>query len=456
VSQRINLSPYWTHPSVRALKTADPVEEVCSLARFMVLDAIQSGWSGPPFDPIKLAEFLKIDVMPKEERDDACLVALSSDKLRIEFNPNRPKARIRYSIAHELAHTLFPDCRAEIRHRLTRRKQKSDDWQLEMLCNLAAAEILMPLDSFDPSGIETFGIDQALELRKKFDVSLEAVLLRWIRRTHETSSIFAASSLADQLGSIYNLDYMVGSRNWPFCLPNGTPLPKKSVATECTAIGFTAKGAETWPSRTDEKVQLECVGIPPYPGRRFPRVVGLIKSTATSENSPPMIYLDGDALEPRGEGFKILAHVVNDKTPNWGAGFGLAVRIKWPHVQNAFQEWVRHSGNLRLGETFCSEVSPTLIVFQMICQRGYGPSVKPGLRYAALRSCLSQLADTALAEKASIHMPRIGSGEAGGSWELIRQLIDESLCARGLKVTIYTLPDSRITSSKAMQGSLFG
>jgi hypothetical protein len=101
---------------VRALKASDPVEEIYSRARTMVLEAIQSGWSGPPFDPIQLADLLKIDVRPKEERDDACLLPLSSGKFRIEFNPNRPKARIRYSIAHELAHTLFPDCDAEIRH----------------------------------------------------------------------------------------------------------------------------------------------------------------------------------------------------------------------------------------------------------------------------------------------------------------------------------------------------
>ena len=169
----------------------------------MVLDAIQSGWSGPPFDPIELADLLKIDVMPKEERDDACLLPLSNGKFRIEFNPNRPKARIRYSIAHELAHTLFPDCDAEIRHRLTRRMQKHDDWQLEMLCNLAAAEIMMPLDFFAPLTLGSFGIDQALDLRKKFDVSMEAILLRWIRRTYESSAIFTVSNPSDDLSCGY-------------------------------------------------------------------------------------------------------------------------------------------------------------------------------------------------------------------------------------------------------------
>lgn len=426
------------------------------MAQALVLDAIQSGWTGPPFDPIKLAEILKIDVLPKEERDDACLIPLSADRLRIEFNPNRPKARIRYSIAHELAHTLFPDCRDEIRHRLTRRKQKGDDWQLEMLCNLAAGEILMPLESFVPANDGCFGIDQALEKRKKFDVSMEAILLRWIRQTHEVAAIFTASNTEDQIGSGYRLDYLVGSRNWQFSVSNGTPLPRKSVSAECTAIGFTAKGTENWTGPNVGKVQVECVGIPPYPGKTFPRVVGIVRSSTKSDETPKMVFLDGDAMEPRGNGPKILAHVVNDKTPNWGAAFGLAIRNKWPQVQDAFREWVRHSGNLRLGETFHSEVDPTLTVFQMICQRGYGPSVKPGLRYGALRSCLQDLAEYALTTKSTIHMPRIGSGEAGGSWGLIQQLIDESLCARGLKVTVYTLPGSTTNPTIAMQESLFG
>ena len=92
----------------------------------------------------------------------------------------------------------------------------------------------------------------------------------------------------------------------------------------------------------------------------------------------------------------------------------MAIRNKWPQVQGAFRDWVQHSGNLRLGETFYSEVDPTLTIFQMICQRGYGPSLKPGLRYGALRSCLQNLAEYALTTKSTIHMPRIGSGEAGG------------------------------------------
>ena len=71
----------------------------------------------------------------------------SGDAGRIEYNPNRPRERRRYSVAHEIAHTLFPDCAKRVRHRGSHHGKRpgSDDWQLEALCNIAAAEILMPV-----------------------------------------------------------------------------------------------------------------------------------------------------------------------------------------------------------------------------------------------------------------------------------------------------------------------
>jgi len=146
---------------------------------------------------------------------------------------------------------------------------------------------------------------------------------------------------------------------------------------------------------------------------------------------------------------------VNDKTPNWGAGFGLAVRKKWPRVQSAFQEWAASQAEaLRLGNVYHTQVDQHTTVFQMVCQHGYGPSPTPRLRYAALKKCLEQLADFASGPAGSIHMPRIGAGYGGASWGLIQQLIDEVLCARGLHVTIYDLPHGASGSQKS-EPSLF-
>ena len=37
-------------------------------------------------------------------------------------------------------------------------------------------------------------------------------------------------------------------------------------------------------------------------------------------------------------------------------------------------------------------------------------------------------------------MPRIGAGQAGGDWTIIREMIDEELARRGIDVTVYALP----------------
>jgi hypothetical protein len=203
---------------------------------------------------------------------------------------------------------------------------------------------------------------------------------------------------------------------------------------------YTAKGDEAWPAGLG-MVHIECVGIFPYRQRRHPRVVGVVSPiTALTERAPRLIEVVGDATEPRGQGNKIVAHIVNDRTPNWGAGFGLAVAKKWPAAQQAFRSWSsQHRRDFRLGVSFKTDVTEDLCVYQMICQHGFGPSSKPRIRYGALKSCLEELTRLALERNATVHMPRIGSGYAGGIWEIMRQMVDETVCRRGIPVTVYNL-----------------
>ena len=76
----------------------------------------------------------------------------------------------------------------------------------------------------------------------------------------------------------------------------------------------------------------------------------------------------------------------------------------------------------------------------MVAQHGYGPSDKPRIRYAALDACLRELADEARRLGASVHVPRIGAGQAGGRWPIIAEMIEMSLVDRGIDVTVYDLP----------------
>ena len=52
----------WTNRSVLAFAEGrDPVDAVTERARAIAMDAMDSGWSGPPFDPLALADFLRIE-----------------------------------------------------------------------------------------------------------------------------------------------------------------------------------------------------------------------------------------------------------------------------------------------------------------------------------------------------------------------------------------------------------
>jgi hypothetical protein len=76
------------------------------MARELVLRARDRGWQGPQFNPIAIAELLKIPVEATADVADARTVA-TTQGLRIQFNPTQPRERVRFSIAHEIAHTLF-------------------------------------------------------------------------------------------------------------------------------------------------------------------------------------------------------------------------------------------------------------------------------------------------------------------------------------------------------------
>ncbi len=74
----------------------------------------------------------------------------------------------------------------------------------------------------------------------------------------------------------------------------------------------------------------------------------------------------------------------------------------------------------------------------MIAQHGIkAGSQEPPIRYLALEHCLIQVADRAKALQASVHMPRIGCGLAGGRWELVEPIIIKTLDARGIAVSVY-------------------
>jgi O-acetyl-ADP-ribose deacetylase (regulator of RNase III) len=299
----------------------------------------------------------------------------------------------------------------------------------------------MPADMVSEPMEKTLTLERMLELRRQFDVSVEAVLLRMVRLTDQPVTIVAASRQRDIEGAPYRIDYSIPSRTSPIAIPAGFQITGRTVLSECTAIGYTSKRVESWGPHSG-KIEVECVGVAPYPGRVYPRVVGILRAIGSEAVTRPSLrYLYGDACEPRGTGMKIIAHIVNDKTPNWGAGFALAVSQKWPEVQSDFKSWVNEDRtNLSLGRSHISNVSEEIAVCHMVAQHGYGHSDTPRIRYAALKSCLSDLGKQATRIGATVHMPMIGTGQAGGNWSVISDIILEDLVGLGVDVTVYKQP----------------
>lgn len=148
-------------------------------------------------------------------------------------------------------------------------------------------------------------------------------------------------------------------------------------------------------------------------------------------------YVVGDATNPLGKGNKIIAHICND-VGGWGKGFVLAISKKWKEPEQSYRQWYHSKDHFGLGKIKVVPVNNYMSVANMVAQKGIRTGSKgPPIRYEALEQCLELLAEEAKAQGASVHMPRIGCGLAGGKWELIEPLIEKTLISQGISVTVY-------------------
>lgn len=169
-------------------------------------------------------------------------------------------------------------------------------------------------------------------------------------------------------------------------------------------------------------------------------------------------YVQGDATQPQGEGAKIIVHCCNT-TGAWGRGFVLALSRRWSLPEQAYRSWhrrgetitkINHKGktitvpmNFMLGEVQLVTVErDQLYIANLIGQEGIrlGKRERPPVRYDAIRQGLRKVYLYVTELEASVHMPRIGAGLAGGCWDEIAQIIADELTSRGVSVTVYDLP----------------
>ena len=151
-----------------------------------------------------------------------------------------------------------------------------------------------------------------------------------------------------------------------------------------------------------------------------------------------IIYTKGDATNPAGSGNKIIVHVCND-VGGWGKGFVMALSAKWKEPEQQYRAWYYSNKNFALGQTQIVKVEESIWVANMIGQRDIRKDKdgNPPVRYDAIAKSLEKVGAFAIENGASIHMPRIGCGLAGGKWEKMELIIIEQLVNKQLAVTVY-------------------
>jgi O-acetyl-ADP-ribose deacetylase (regulator of RNase III) len=157
-------------------------------------------------------------------------------------------------------------------------------------------------------------------------------------------------------------------------------------------------------------------------------------------------YQLGDATAPVGKANKIVCHICND-IGGWGKGFVLAISKHWPQPEANYRQWHRErkTNDFALGALQLVKVEADIWVANMIAQHEtarkgvVSRDALPPIRYKAVEVALAKLALEAKRLKASIHMPRIGCGLAGGTWDKIEPIIHRTLCMNEIEVTVYDL-----------------
>lgn len=175
------------HPAVlsilRETGAADPVAAVRIKARDLVhLYQEQCGPCPPPLNLEILASLIGISMSDQAPRHstDAELVPVEGGGVEMRVNPERPGTRRRFSMGHEITHTVFPDFDLKVQCRKPRDHDRADpDDLIETLCDVGASELLFPLPWFSADAARLGGTAEGvLRLARQYEASPEATIRR--------------------------------------------------------------------------------------------------------------------------------------------------------------------------------------------------------------------------------------------------------------------------------------
>lgn len=126
-----------------------------------------------------------------------------------------------------------------------------------------------------------------------------------------------------------------------------------------------------------------------------------------------------------------------------GSGVALAIKRKFPGAYASYMKSFQDHG-LTLGFPYLWQESEKLWIWNAITQEGFGSPTR-NTSYDAIQTCFEEINDNIahhpnLPVPAEIHIPLIGAARGGGNWEIIREIIEQTM---DYPVTLW-LPDSTV------------
>ena len=291
MSNKKGAKPEVLHPSVRALLADHPGENepevlIRKLARKRVAYAKGYRWEGPPFCPIILASLS--NVLCKEVHHDiggdGRILLSREGRPIIEYRSGYPPERQRFTIFHEFAHMLFTDYCAFVPHHQTFDENDSAEHrQFENLCDVAAAEMMMPVEDFQVDLLKWSQLDAAAiqQLGKRYEASVDATISRAAELGNHVA--FSAAFLTDQKGKhsgpgpLWVRYSKKTSRFSGFIWP-GTCPPPGSIVLQCLCDGgVIGPKRETWTIKGQQKtLSVQAMKLPEISTQpSYPKVVAI-------------------------------------------------------------------------------------------------------------------------------------------------------------------------------------
>ena len=196
---------------VRSTGCRDASEAIRAKARGLIELHVRE--FGEPSLPISVDVLASLRSISRSEEapvhsPDAELVPDGLGGVTMRVNTDRPETRQRFSVAHEISHTFFPDyttkewCRTDARYR---DRQNAEDF-LEMLCDIGAAELLFPQPWFGRDATAVTDASGIISLASTYHASREATIRRYTETSPDSvAAVFFTWKLKPtQIGTVGN------------------------------------------------------------------------------------------------------------------------------------------------------------------------------------------------------------------------------------------------------------